>query len=222
MNPSGKRFFRPGETSLNERDAREFFSQNFIERTSSRGSPVNGPVVITNTRPGSSSLLTSTLRALSTVVILVLIFNVLRKVYEEMEALAGGDDGEERDAFDKMFGSEFVGKFKNSRLNDGVHRRIREEQSALYAKVESNTTPPPEIRRMIPTPDAILLTFLRSLIASRTYTLEDVYRSPHHPSLFRLLYRGYTYRELLSPKTCKEAMLHEASEYILQSLQPLT
>jgi hypothetical protein len=146
---------------------------------------------------------------------------ILKNVMEELNAQNQDNDDKDGDAFDKIFGSEFSGKFKDARLNEGVYHERRKEKILRDSKVDSNTTPPPEIRKLIPCPETPLLGFLRGVKPSKP-PRADILELTHCSqagALFRILYRGYTYRELLSDKIAKWDWLSEASHYILESFK---
>ena len=94
-------------------------------------------------------------------------------------------------------------------------------------KDDNNTTPPTEIRRLFTGEDSSLLILLGRISACSVDEFErGVFISelsskfgPAVQVLYRLLYRGYTYRELLSPKVNKRELLKEASSYMANCLE---
>ena len=128
----------------------------------------------------------------------------------------------EGDAFDRMFGSEFKGKFKNARQNKGVFQARQEEIRMKNLKEDKNTSSPPEVRALVDGSHNLrIVGILRNVLQctpddyrSCVY-LKDLAKRGDSQNLFRVLYRGYTYRELMSPKTDKLELLMEATDYIL-------
>lgn len=164
------------------------------------------------------------LRFISTLIFLATLFTIGKSIYDEMNRM-GDSKEQEGDVFDKMFGSEFSSKFRGARLNEGVYQRRREERSRRDTKNDNNTTPPQVIREMIPVPEQKLVQLLRNVCLNRELRSEegakgyakDFSRCSQSPALFRILYRGYTFRELLSPTVFPKTYLPEASDYILES-----
>jgi hypothetical protein len=175
-----------------------------------------------------TSSLGSVMKFVSTVIFLFTVFAIGKSIYDEMNRLNSGDSNDqEGDVFDKMFGSEFSSKFKGARLNEGVYQKRREEKLKRDTKNDNNTTPPQEIRRMIPVPEQRLVQLLRNICLNTTFKDESIKhgyakefsRCSQSPALFRILYRGYTFRELLSPNVFPKSYLPEASDYILESFK---
>ena len=225
MDSHGRRFYGVDERSY-EREMNKFFSDPPSSETVShregngQRSPRGGnKKTVTVSATGA---MTSIFKILSTAFLMFTIFALVKNIIDEMAAAGGSSNGEEGDVFDKMFGSEFSSKFKGARLNEGIYQRRREERTLRNSKIESNTTPPSEIRLMIPSPEQRLVGHLRDLKQIpaepelRRGKIREVSRCPQSTELFRILYRGYTYRELLSEKISKWDYLSEASGYILE------
>lgn len=222
MDSHGRRFYGVDDRTY-EREMGKYFSEGQVsERTSQRESQRGG-----NKKTVAISLsgtVSSVVKVISTMFLLFTIFTLVRSIMEEMSSAHSSESGE-GDVFDKMFGSEFSGKFKGARLNEGVYQKRREEKILRDSKLESNTTPPPEIRKLIPNPEQKLIAILRIFCSEqieemeRKRRLKEVSSCAQSPALFRILYRGYTYRELLSEKISKWDYLSEASEYILESFK---
>lgn len=221
MDSHGRRFY-----GVNERTREKELNTVFAD--SSRESYRDGR------KGGTKKIETITLESsvgivmkfISTVIFLATIFAVGKGIYDEMNRMTEDSDGE-GDVFDKMFGSEFSNKFKGARLNEGVYQKRREEKLQRDTKNDSNTTPPREIRRLIPVPEQRLVQLLRNICLNKALTDENSHRGyvrefshcSQSPDLFRILYRGYTFRELLSPNVPPGCYLPEASEYILESFK---
>lgn len=222
MDSHGRRVYGINERTY-EKDLNTFFADSNREsyREGRRGGNKKTEAVTV------SSSLGSVMRFLSTVIFLVTIFAIGKNIYDEMNRLSGSSNDQEGDVFDKMFGSEFSSKFKGARLNEGVYQKRREEKLQRDAKNDSNTTPPQEIRRLIPVPEKRLVQLLRNICLNKVFTDEsdrhgyvrEFSHCPQSPALFRVLYRGYTFRELLSPNIFPKSYLPEASDYILESFK---
>lgn len=169
--------------------------------------------------------LTAVFRFLILVFSFYLLYITGKKFMEEMNQMNREDDqGEqEGDVFDKMFGSEFKGKFKNARQNRGVYQKRQEEMRLRNLKDEGNTTSPEEIRKLIIDKSSIggLVAYLERIAdCTQEQYLQGVFIRDLTQLQFilRIIYQGYTYRELLSPKTKKYETLKEASSYIVHCL----
>ena len=90
-------------------------------------------------------------------------------------------------------------------------------------KDDNNTTPPTEIRKGLGGGEGLngILERISACTVEefeRGVFINELSKFSLVQVLFRLLYRGYTYRELLSPKVNKRELLKEASSYIVHSL----
>lgn len=214
-----------------ETELKNYFDKNFQDRVSDRtpgelrrapkrtdGGIVEGGMKVINN-------VTTIFRFIFMALTLYLIFNMGKKLYEEMEnAMKDENTESEGDAFDKMFGSEFKGKFKNARQNKGVFQARQEEIRLKNLKEDKNTSSPTEVRELVHNKDLRIIGILKSVIqcSESEYVsciyLKDLAKCTYGQNLFRVLYRGYTFRELLSPKSNKLELLKESSEYILHCI----
>jgi hypothetical protein len=225
MDSLGRRVYEVDNRTF-ERELKTYFDNTYRERTSERavapprrsgGNIVEGGI-------NMLSNLTTIFRFILMVLTLYVIFNMGKKLYEEMENMNDENKESEGDAFDKMFGSEFKGKFKNARQNKGVFQARQEEIRLKNLKEDKNTSSPPEVRELVSDKDLRIVGILKSVIrcSETDYTscvyLKDLAKCTYSQNLFRILYRGYTYRELISPKSNKLELLREASDYIIHSI----
>lgn len=230
MDSLGRRVYGVDDKTF-ERELRTYFNRNFEDRVSARMDGGESRYIADGGKKSenhSSGLnVLNTISTIFRVLILVFTFYTLytigKTVMEEMEK-AKNEDGtdHEGDVFDKMFGSEFKGKFKNSRQNKGVYQQRQEELKLKYNKDESNTTPPDEIKRIV---GSELPNNIKNIVHQFWVSTEDVYKRgtlirqvvdiPEFVKLYRLVYKGYTYRELMSPKTNMHGLLKDASQYII-------
>jgi hypothetical protein len=224
MDSLGRRVYQVDNRTF-EKELKNYFDSQFHDRVSTRsdqgerrmsrqeGIVERGVKVMGN--------IVMIVRFIFMVLMLYLLFSMGKKLYEDMEAMSDENNEPEGDAFDKMFGSEFKGKFKNARQNKGVFQARQEEIRMKNLKEDKNTSSPPEVRSLIRKNDLRIVGTLKSILQcsledfrSCIY-LKDLAKRGDSQNLFRILYRGYTYRELLSPKTDKMELLKEASDYIL-------
>lgn len=222
MDSHGRRVYGVNERTY-EKDSSMFLSESSHEsyREGRRGgNRKTEAITVTSTVGGI-------MRFISTVIFLMTIFAIGKSIYDEMNRMNDRSGDQEGDVFDKMFGSEFSSKFKGARLNEGVFQKRREEKLQRDTKNDNNTTPPQEIRKMIPVPEQKLVSVLRKFTSTRFSGdetvrgefVKEVSRCSQATALFRILYRGYTFRELFSPSVFSKGYLSEASEYILESFK---
>jgi preprotein translocase subunit SecG len=234
MDSLGRRVYQVDNRTF-ERELKTYFDNNFHERVSSES--------FQDKRPTQSSTMSSSegvmergikfmsrtmtvIRFIFMIIMLYLLFSMGKKLYEDMEQAMKDENTEsEGDAFDKMFGSEFKGKFKNARQNKGVFQARQEEMRIKNLKEDKNTTSPIEVRKLIQElHDIRIVGLLKQVVqcSSEDFLsciyLKDFAKRGDSQNLFRILYRGYTYRELLSPKVNKLPLLREASSYVLQCI----
>lgn len=244
MDSLGRRIYGVDERTY-ERELKTYFDKNFEDRVSERESikkkgPGGKPMAkdemamtqkATDIANGGINILgqlTSILRLGVLIFTFYMLYVAGKKFLEELEKAGSENQEQEGDVFDKMFGSEFKGKFRNARQNKGVYQRRQEEIRMRTEKDDNNTTPPTEIRRLITGEDSSALLLLLGRISACTVEEFEhgVFISelssrfgPAVQVLYRLLYRGYTYRELLSPKVNKRELLKEASSYMANCLE---
>ncbi|MBM4077047.1 MAG: hypothetical protein FJ267_15565, partial [Planctomycetes bacterium] len=240
MDSLGRRIYGVDERTY-ERELKTYFDRNFEDRVSERESirkkgPGGKPMPkdememtqkatdIANGGINILSQLTSILRLGILVFTFYMLYVAGKKFLEELEKAGSENNEQEGDVFDKMFGSEFKGKFKNARQNKGTFQRRQEEMRLRNEKDDNNTTSPTDIRKVLGGGEGLIGILERI----STCSVEDFERGVFINELasnfslvqvlFRLLYRGYTYRELLSPKVNKRGLLKEASSYVIHSL----
>lgn len=231
MDSHGRRVYGVDERTY-ERELKTYFHKNFEDRVSERErggkrEVTEGTSNLSNIAKGGINVIGQIATVLR-LGILVFTFYMLyaagKKFFEELEK-AGSSDEQEGDLLDLMFGSEFKGKFENSRQNSGVFQRRQEELRLMNLKDENNTTPPEEVRKIILclAPPSVIR--VKNTLTGIVKCTEEQYVSGHFlphiidfPSIFRIVYRGYTYRELLSPKLNNRSLLVEASSYISQCI----
>lgn len=225
MDSLGRRVYGVDDRTF-ERELKTYFDSKFQDRASARspntrvsnngsnGGIVDGGIKIMNN-------INTIARFLFTIFIFYMLYSVGRKLYEDMEQ-SMNEEEPEGDAFDKMFGSEFKGKFKNARQNKGVYKARQEEIRLKNLKEDNNTTSPVEVRKLVSHVDLQLMAILKAIVvcSQQDYLscmyLKDLAKNSGSQNLFRVLYRGYTYRELLSPKVNKPELLREATDYVIQ------
>lgn len=221
MDSHGRRIYGINERT-HDKDLNSFFADS--SRESYREGRRGGNKKTETVTLGSS--INVVMKFISMMIFLVTIFAIGKSIYDEMNRM-NGNSNEEGDVFDKMFGSEFSSKFKGARLNEGVYQKRREEKMQRDSKNDNNTTPPQEIRRLIPVPEQRLVQLLRNICLNKVFADESIRHGyvkefshcSQSAALFRILYRGYTFRELLSPNVFPRTYLPEASDYILESFK---
>jgi hypothetical protein len=230
MDSLGRRVYQVDNRTF-ERELKTYFDNTFHDRVSSEAVTDRKPIrrqsdgVMEKGMKVMSAAITA-IRFIFMVIMLYLLFSMGKKLYEDMEQAMKDENTEsEGDAFDKMFGSEFKGKFKNARQNKGVFQARQEELRMKNLKEDKNTTPPQEIRSLInELHDLRIVGILKQIVQCSTEDflacvyLKDLAKRGDSQNLFRVLFRGYTYRELLSPKVDKLDLLKEASGYVLHCI----
>lgn len=233
MDSLGRRVYQVDNRTF-EKELKTYFDSQFHDRVSSRSDQGERRVARSGRGDSSDGIVERGVKVMGNIVMIVrfifmvlmlyLLFSMGKKLYEDMEAMSDENNEPEGDAFDKMFGSEFKGKFKNARQNKGVFQARQEEIRMKNLKEDKNTSSPPEVRSLIHKNDLRILGTLKSILQcsmedfrSCIY-LKDLAKRGDSQNLFRILYRGYTYRELMSPKTDKLELLKEASDYILHCI----
>jgi hypothetical protein len=237
MDSLGRRVYGVDERTY-ERDLRDYFDKNFEDRKrpthpprQNSSSPKQEPGTIvkkaSDIAEGGITILgqlTTVVRFLIMGVSFYMLFVAGRKIMEELEKSSSENDQEsEGDVFDKMFGSEFKGKFKNARQNKGVYKKRQEELRLINLKDDSNTISPTDVRKLF-SHDSLILQGLQTLMrcSEEQYQtgelIQTIGNCPSGITLFRVTYRGYTLRELLSPKTLKYDLLKEAASYLISCL----
>jgi hypothetical protein len=237
MDSLGRRVYGVDERTY-ERELRDYFDKNFEDRRGKQqyqrslnqvSGDTQGGIVkrASDIADGGITIITqlsSIVRFLIMVISFYMLFVAGKKIYEELEkGSAGGEEEPEGDVFDKMFGSEFKGKFKNARQNKGVYKKRQEELRMINLKDDSNTAPPQDVRKLFSS-DTLLRQILEKITICNLEQYENgvfireltACASSH--TLFRITYRGYTFRELLSPKTMKQELLKEGAAYVLSCL----
>lgn len=242
MDSLGRRVYGVEERTY-ERELRDYFDKNFEDRragrqrvsnrTSSPGQPVNEPsggIVkkASDIAEGGMTVISqlgNVIRFLIMGVSFYMLFVAGKKLYEEMEKNSADNDQEpEGDVFDKMFGSEFKGKFKNARQNKGMYKKRQEELRLVNLKDENNTTAPADVRKLFSS-DTPLVEILVRVINSSPEQYEqggfirEIGECASGFTFFRVIYRGYTLRELMSPRSLKQELLKEAASYISNCLK---
>jgi hypothetical protein len=233
MDSLGRRVYGVDERTY-ERELRDYFDKNFEDRRGGRqvqrSPPKNETGVVkraSEIAEGGMSVinqLSAIMRFLIMGVSFYMLFVAGKKLYEELErGSAEGEEESEGDVFDKMFGSEFKGKFKNARQNKGVYKKRQEELRLINLKDDSNTVPPQEVRRLFSSDTNLRRTLDQVVdITQEQYEngtfIQELSQCPTAQTLFRVTYRGYTFRELLSPKTMRRELLREASSYVISCL----
>jgi len=214
MDSHGRRVY-----GIDERTHDRGFFSELPENRPTRGGNVKTVEITTGSSRGSSGI--DFLAIIKTVVIIGTILAITRNILEELSSQNQDQNDQDGDAFDKLFGSEFTGKFKDARLNEGIFHERRREKMLRDSKLESNTTPQADIRKLIPLPETVLLNFLRSAASAKPQrsSVVELSRCSQAEALFRILYRGYTYRELLSERTGQWDCLSGASAYILEAFR---
>lgn len=222
MDSLGRRVYEVDNRTF-ERELKNYFESNFQDRVSTRTPRERKKPNIVDKGVNVLATVASVVRFIFMLITLYLLYSMGRKLYEDMERAMKDENAEgESDAFDKMFGSEFKGKFKNARQNKGVFQARNEETRLKNLKQEDNTTPPPEVRSLLDGHDIKLITLLREIeeISNEQYIeggfLKELAKNNHSQNLFRILYKGYTYRELISPRSNLLTRLKEATSYILE------
>jgi hypothetical protein len=237
MDSLGRRVYGV-DSKTYERELRDYFDKNFEDRKEKqprqRSSPAQPSEPQDNIVKKASDIadggitlitqLSAVVRFLLMVVSFYMLFVAGKKLYEELEkGSASGDDEQEGDVFDKMFGSEFKGKFKNARQNKGIYKRRQEELRLINLKDDSNTPSPQEVRKLLSS-DTRLRQILEKLVVCTPEQYEagvfiqELGQCATVQVFFRVTYRGYTFRELLSPKLLKRELLREAAGYVLSCL----
>jgi hypothetical protein len=229
MDSLGRRVYQVDNRTF-ERELKSYFDNQFHDRVSSRSEherrePRERGIVERGVKMMNTIVMIA--RFIFMILMLYLLYSMGRKLYEDMEAMNDETNEPEGDAFDKMFGSEFKGKFKNARQNKGVFQARQEEIRMKNLKEDKNTTPPQEIRNLIHVREVRIVGVLKSILQcsledfrSCIY-LRELAKRGDSQNLFRILYRGYTFRELLSPKIDKLELLREASDYILHCISSI-
>jgi len=239
MDSLGRRIYGVDERTY-ERELKTYFDRNFEDRVSERGGEerstrkpmtkdeMNITQKATDIAGGGIKMighLTSILRLGILFFTFYMLYVAGKKFLEELEKAGSEGQEQEGDVFDKMFGSEFKGKFKGARQNKGVYQRRQEEIRLRTEKDDNNTTPPTEIRKLFTENNSVLIGLLeRTSTCSNDEFERGVFISEFSSKitlvqvLYRLLYRGYTYRELLSPKVNRRDLLKEASSYMIHCL----
>lgn len=227
MDSLGRRFYGVSERTY-ERDFKQYMNSIPIERlpstvnnNSSSIVKTHNPVpVVTKIQDGLETT-KNILKTILSIVFIIGVLRILKKVYDEMEALNHErEEGQETgDALDRIFGSEYQSKFKNSVVNRGGYRSIEEENNLRGFKDGKITTEELDIRKLIPLPDGNLIEGLRiindNIETPKTEALGKIMESRFRGELFRIMFRGYTFRELLSANCESPHLLPQAAGYIL-------
>lgn len=230
MDSLGRRFYGVSERTY-ERDFKQYMNSIPIERLPSSANTnskalvkTHAPIPVTTTIQDGLETTKNILKTVLTIVFIIGTFRILKRVYDEMEALnQEREEGQETgDALDRIFGSEYQSKFKNSVVNKGGYKTIEEENNLRGVKDSRVVTGEDEIRKLIPLPDGNLMEGLRIINDNteipKTEVLNKIMESKFRNELFRIMFKGYTFRELMSANCESPHLLPQAAGYILNCL----
>ena len=225
MDSLGRRFYGVSERTY-ERDFKQYMKSIPLETLPAKVHVEERREVQPQNSSLSSNLETTknVLKTMLTIIVIVALIRLIKKIYDEMELLNQERelDQETGDPLDRIFGSEYQSKFRNSVVNRDSSRLVEEESRLRGVKDASKTTREEDIRKLIPTPDGNLLNGLRTIINHTEFPKTDALnlfmKSVCRENLFRIMFMGYTFRELMSSSCEAPYLLPQASSYILSSI----
>jgi hypothetical protein len=213
MDSLGRKFYDVSERTR-EREFKQFMNSIPVERTGGKRQETEPPAKL-DSAIESMKTVTKLLLAVASLVVAV---KVIMKLMDEMEAMrTEEEEGAEGDVFDKIFGSEFQTKFKNSALNQGEFKRRQEERSRRNIRDLSETTPPEDILSQIGPPGEDLIATLRDIASGEEGCLKRLSKCKSSGEVFRIVFRGYTFREIMGDDSI--GTRKQAAEYILSAFR---
>jgi len=217
MDSLGRKFYNVSERTR-EKEFKHFMSSIPVERVNGSQKPQQQqetPMVKIDSAIETMKTVTKLLIAIASLVVAA---KVIMKLMDEMEAMRTEDEeGGEGDVFDKIFGSEFQNKFKNSSLNQGEYKKRLEERRQRNIRDLSETTPRESIASQIKTPDDDLICVLKEIASGEEDCLKRLSRCKSSGEIFRIIFQGYTFREIMGDSSI--GTKREAAEYILSSFR---
>lgn len=218
MDSLGRKFYDVSERTR-DKEFKQFMNSIPVERVGGgqkpQGSDVDPLPVKLDSAIETVKTVTKLLFALASLFVAA---KVIMKLMDELEAMRTEDEDEpEGDVFDKIFGSEFQNKFKNSSLNQGEYKKRQEERRQRNIRDLSETTSLDEIRSQIKTPGDDLINVLKNIAAGEDGCLKRLSKCSSAAEIFRIIFEGYTFREIMGDENIGSR--ERAAEYILSAFR---
>jgi hypothetical protein len=215
MDSLGRKFFDVSERTR-DRDFKQFMNSIPTERVGGGQAKNNSDLPVKmDSAIESMKTVTKLLLAIASLVVAI---KVIMKLLDEMESMrTEEEEGAEGDVFDKIFGSEFQNKFKNSALNQGEYKKRQEERRQRTIRDLSETTPLDEINSQIKSPGEDLIGVLRDIASGEDGCLKRLSKCPFATEIFRIVFEGYTFREIMGDESIGTRT--RAAGYILSAFR---
>lgn len=215
MDSLGRKFYDVSERTR-DRDFKHFMNSIPTERVSNgqKKTEADLPVKM-DSAIESMKTVTKLLVAIASLVVAI---KVIMKLMEELDAMRTEDEDEpEGDVFDRIFGSEFQNKFKNSALNQGEYKKRQEEKTRRNIRDLSETTPLHDISSQINPVGEDLISTLRDIVSGEEGCLKRLSKCKFSGEVFRIIFQGYTFREIMGDDSIGTRV--QAAEYILSAFR---
>lgn len=217
MDSLGRKFFDVSERTR-DREFKNFMNSIPVERVNGKVEKRESPDAFPQKIDSAIETMKTVTKLLLAIASLIVAAKVIMKIMDEMEAMrTEEEEGVEGDVFDKIFGSEFQSKFKNSSLNQGEYKKRLEERRQRNIRDLSETTPHEEIRSQIKSPDEELLAVLRDIASGEEGCLKRLSKCKESGEIFRITFEGYTFREIMGDSSL--GTRERAAEHILSAFR---
>lgn len=213
MDSLGRKFFDVSERTR-DREFKNFMNSIPVEKMNGQVEKRKDPDTLPIKIDSAIETMKTVTKLLFAIASLVVAAKVIMKIMDEMEAMrTEEEEGAEGDVFDKIFGSEFQNKFKNSGLNQGEYKKRLEERKQRNVRDLSETTGLDEIRSQIKSPGEDLVNVLKDIASGEEGCLKRLSKCNNSGEVFRIIFEGYTFREIMGDDSL--GTRGRAAEYIL-------